>query len=247
MAKKQKIKSAGGKTVGNRTVIGVICIVAALVICFGVAPLVNKISDGTTKVVRVITPVLSGAQISEADVKIEEVGSKGLPEGVITKLEDVVGKYATCDLHAGDYVMPGKVSAEIDGTAKILTNLNGDEKVISVTIGSFAQGLSGKLQAGDIVSVLVYDAAEDKSTTPKELQYLKVITSTTSAGVDKENVTDNAQPVTVTLLVNQKQAELLAKYEKTSTMHFTLEYRGDPEMAQNYLNTQADYFKKAGK
>ena len=246
MAKKQNIKSAGGKAVGNRTVIGVICIVAALVICFGVAPLVNKISDGTTKVVRVVAPVLSGVQITETDVKIDEVGSKGLPEGVITKLEDVVGKYTTCDLHAGDYIMPGKLAAEIDGTEKILNNLNGDEKALSVTISGFAQGLSGKLQAEDIVSVFVYDTTKDEVTTPKELQYLKVITSTTSTGVDKENITDNTQPVTITLLVNQTQAELLAKYEKTSSMHFALEYRGDPEVAKTYLNTQAEYFKKAG-
>jgi hypothetical protein len=74
-----------------------------------------------------------------------------------------------------------------------------------------------------------------------------VVTSTTSKGIDKADVTDNTQPVTVTLLVNQEQAELLAEYEKTSSMHFALEYRGDAAIAQQYLNEQQAYFdNKAG-
>ena len=60
------------------------------------------------------------------------------------------------------------------------------------------------------------------------------------------SVGDNSQPVTVTLLVNKKQAELLAKYESTTSMHFVLEYRGDPEIAKTYLATQQAYFNKGG-
>ena len=48
--------------------------------------------------------------------------------------------------------------------------------------------------------------------------------------------------MTVTLLVNQKQAELLAQYEKTASMHFSLEYRGDAAVAQRYLDVQESYF-----
>lgn len=73
-----------------------------------------------------------------------------------------------------------------------------------------------------------------------------MVTSTTSKGLDKAEVTDNTQPVTVTLVVNQTQAELLAQYEKTASMHFTLEYRGDAATAQQYLDEQAAYFEKKG-
>ena len=74
------------------------------------------------------------------------------------------------------------------------------------------------------------------------MQYLRVITSTTSQGVDKSDATDATQPVTVTLLVNQAQAEQLAYYEKTASMHFALEFRGDRATAQKYLDAQAQYF-----
>ena len=106
-------------------------------------------------------------------------------------------------------------------------------------------GLSGKLETGDIVSAVVYSAEEDKCFTPPELQYVKVITSTTSQGVDKADITDNTQPATVTLLVDKPQAELWARYEKSGSIHFVLEYRGDPAQAQKYLDAQTEYLKEA--
>lgn len=246
MKQKNKTKSIGSKTLSNRTIIGIICVIAALAICFGVAPLVNKVSDGKSEIVRVRQTVPQGSMITEDVIEVVKVGSHNLPEEILTSKEEVVGKFATVDMYAGDFIMPGKVSSDMASANDILGGLVGDQKVISVTIGSFAQGLSGKLETGDIISAIVYSSKEGYAYTPDELRYIKVVTSTTSKGVDKADVTDNTQPVTVTLLVNQRQAELLAEYEKTSSMHFTLEYRGDPAIAQQYLDEQAAYFKSKG-
>lgn len=71
---KQK-KAHASHPVGNRTVIGIICIVVALAICFGIAPLVNRLSDGKTKIVRLIRDISAGATITEAD--IERYRTKG--------------------------------------------------------------------------------------------------------------------------------------------------------------------------
>ena len=144
------------------------------------------------------------------------------------------------------YLIPAKLTANGADANGILESLTVGKKAISVTLGSFAQGLSGKLETGDIVSVIVYRAKEGAAVTPPELQYLRVITSTTSQGVDKANITDSTQPVTVTLLVNQAQAELLSAYEKSASMHFALEYRGDAETAAQYLAVQEEYFRNGG-
>jgi len=242
----RKNKSIGGKVLSNRTIIGIICIVAALLICFGVAPLVNRISDGTVDVVRVKAVVPQGSLITPLDVEVVSVGKTNLPEGVIVATSDCVGKFATTDLYVGDYLFAEKLTSDEMSATDIMGNLEGDKMVMSVTIDSFAQGLSGKLQTGDIVSVIVYDSKTGEARTPGELHYLKVVTSTTSKGIDKADVTDSTQPVTVTFIVNKAQAELLAKYEQTATMHFTLEYRGDIATAQKYLDEQEAYFSKAG-
>lgn len=240
--KPPKIKVQKTRKIGNRTLIGIFSIVVALLICFGVAPVINRVADSKTEIVRVKTLIPKGTCINESDLETVTVGAYNLPENVIRKKADAVGKYAAGDLYAGDWILPGNLTADPDSATDILDSLGNDRKAMSVTIGSFAQGLSGKLETGDIISVIVYSGKDAFAFTPPELQYLRVITSTTSQGVDKSDVTDATQPVTVTLLVNQAQAEQLAYYEKTASMHFALEYRGDRATAQKYLDAQAQYF-----
>lgn len=238
---KQK-KTTHSHSLGNRTVIGIVCIVVALAICFGIAPLVNRLSDGKTEIVRLVKDVPAGATITEADIEVVEVGSYNLPSNVITDKTQVVGKCALVGLTVGDHLLPSKLGDVLNDANSMLTSLDGDHKAISVTIGSYALGFSGKLESGDIVGILVYDEAENRTFTPKELTYIKVITTTTSSGVDKADITDTSQPVTVTFYVNSEQAELLALYEKTAEMHIVLEYRGDTQTAQKYLDAQNKVF-----
>ena len=240
--KPPKIKVQKTRKIGNRTLIGILSIVVALLICFGVAPVINRVADSKTEIVRVRNLIPKGTCINESDLETVTVGAYNLPENVIRKKADAVGKYATGDLYAGDWILPGNLTEDPDSATDILDSLGNDRKAMSVTIGSFAQGLSGKLETGDIISVIVYSGKDAFAFTPPELQYLRVITSTTSQGVDKSDATDATQPVTVTLLVNQAQAEQLAYYEKTASMHFALEYRGDRTTAQKYLDAQAQYF-----
>ena len=48
---------------------------------------------------------------------------------------------------------------------------------------SLAAGLSGKLQAGDIITLIITDK-NGETKIPPELKYVKVITTTTQDGVD---------------------------------------------------------------
>ena len=56
----------------------------------------------------------------------------------------------TADVYAGDYIVAEKVADEPAAENKYLYNLNGEKQAISITISSFAEGLSGKLKSGDI-------------------------------------------------------------------------------------------------
>ena len=48
----------------NRTVIGVICIVLSLVICFGVTPLFNRSMSQKVEIVRVVKDIHTGDEIT---------------------------------------------------------------------------------------------------------------------------------------------------------------------------------------
>ena len=204
-------KNKSGKNIiASRSFIGILCIVLALIVCFGAAPIINRVSDEKTEIVRMRNTVLKGTQLTENDIEVVSVGAFNLYEGVIKDKSEVIGKYVTGDMYKGEYIFKEHITSDINTANDILGSLNGEKKAISITIGSFALGLSGKLETGDIISVIVYDTKEGYAHTPPELRYIRVITSTTSQGIDKADRTDNTQPVTVTVLVNQKQAELLA-------------------------------------
>ena len=231
----------------NRTIIGIVCIALALVVTFGIAPLVNKISDSRTDIVRMKKDVDQGHLISEDDIEIVAVGSHGLANGTIKKKDEVVGKFAACDLKAGDALFPGKLSQTSDSAEDVFRTLNGKKQAMSITISSFAGGLSGKLQNGDIISLVVFNRNDGEAKIPAGLTYMRVITTTTKDGSDKDKLTPNEDgtyelPTTVTLLVNPEQAKLLVAYENTAVIHANLVYRGDSKTAQKFLDAQDLYF-----
>ena len=220
----------------NRTVIGVICILLALVICFGITPLFNRGISQKAEIVRVIKDIHAGELITKDMVTTAEVSSYNLPSGLMTVKDNVVGKYAKADLAVGDYILAAKLSEAPAAENAYLYNLDGTKQAISVTIKSFATGLSGKLQSGDIVSVIVADYPEDGETTiPAELQYVEIISVTASTGYDantgEAKGDEKELPSTVTFLV-------LAELEQVAKLHLALVYRGTADGAKQFIEAQ---------
>ena len=233
----------------NRTVIGIICMVLAVATTFLIAPLVTKLTADTVSVPRLCENVTRGAKIDESCVEVVSVKSDTLPSGVITDTKNIIGLYATTNLFSGDYLTSAKLSLNSNTADDAFSSLKGDKYAMSFTIDSFAAGLSGKIQNGDIISLVTVDKNSGKSTMPAEFKYVKVITTTTAGGVDQDKVVPNEDgsytpPSTVTLLVNATQAKLLAEYEE-GTINCVLVYRGNAENAQKFLDKQDEYFEKA--
>ena len=226
----------------NRTVIGVLCILLALIICFGVTPLFSRSASEKTEIVRVTMDIKEGDEITAEMVQTVEVGAYNLPQNLMTDKKEVVGKYATADLAAGDYILSSKLSAVPAAENAYLYNLDGTKQAISVTIKSFAVGLSGKLESGDIVTIIVADyQGKGETAIPPELQYVEVISVTASSGYDAntgEVVDEKELPSTVTLLVTTEQAKVLAELEQDSELHLALVYRGTPENAAKFIAAQ---------
>lgn len=226
----------------NRTVIGVLCILLALIICFGVTPLFSRSASEKTEIVRVTKDIKEGDEITAEMIQTVEVGAYNLPQNLMTDKKEVIGKYATADLAAGDYILSSKLSAVPAAENAYLYNLDGTKQAISVTIKSFAVGLSGKLESGDIVTVIVADyQGKGETVIPPELQYVEVISVTASSGYDAntgEVVDEKELPSTVTLLVTTEQAKVLAELEQDSELHLALVYRGTPENAAKFIAAQ---------
>lgn len=229
----------------NRTVLGIFCIAVSLLICFAITPLVNAGLSKKVAIVRFNQMVQEGEQITKNMVDVVEVGNHNLPENVVRNLADVEGKYLTATVYAGDYILTDKISEEPSAENKYLYNLNGEKQAMSITINTFAEGLSGKLKSGDIVSVIASDyLGSGETVIPAELKYVEVIAVTAKSGYDantEEQRTEEEEkelPSTVTILVRPEQSRLLARLEAEGEIHLSLVFRGEAEKASEFIEAQ---------
>lgn len=235
----------------NRTVLGVGCIILSLIICFGLTPLWSSAVRGQTQILRITDTVKKGEVITADKLETVQVGAYNLPENLVRKKDEAMGKYAVADLQKGDYILSTKLSETPLAEFEYLNELDGTKQAMSITIKSFAAGLSGKLEPGDIISLVSADSGNTGMTlTPPELKYVKVLAVTLGTGYDKEYKAGEEKsggdekelPATLTLLVNSVQAKVLAGLEKNGNLHVTLVYRGAKANGDKFLVAQDRYF-----
>ena len=163
-----------------------------------------------------------------------------------------MNQYATADLKKGDYIVKGKISASPISANTYLWELDGQRQAVSISIPSFAAGLSGKLEAGDIVSVTTVQElknGETEAVIPIELNYVEVLAVTAADGedVDAQVAGKGGEkeelPATITLLVSQEQLLKLAELENMGKIHIALAYRGSEK--QIYLELQKEMIDSA--
>ena len=238
------------KMLKNRTALGVLCIVLSLSICFILTPLFNAKTNEEVEIVMVTKNISKGEVITKDDVTDLVVGSHNLPSSVLRDPNSVIGKYATADLMVGDYVLKDDVTDTEYKDNSYLYDLDGSKQAMSISIKSFAAGLSAKLMAGDIISIIAPDYPQSgNASIPPELQYVKVLAVTGSTGIDTDkqqtqtSSTSSTQPqlpATITLLVSPAQSKLLAELEVNGKSYIVLVYRGNKENADKFLQAQED-------
>lgn len=233
----------------NRTLIGIILIVAAIALCFGISPLFNTILASKTTVIRLKQDVPQGAQITGAMLEAVEVGSMNLPADMQNDPKQIIGKYTVTAMFAGDSFTDKKLSDTIDTSDSLLRQLKPNETAMSVTIKSLADGLSGKLQQGDVIQIVSVDE-DDKAQIYEELQYVEVLATTADNGSDDtykdgEVNADNSDDeqslyATITVILQDRaQALRLAECENTS-LQAVFVTRGNEELKAECLKAQLE-------
>lgn len=233
------------KVFKNRTMLGIFCIAVSLIICFVITPLVNAGLSKKATIVRFTRQVHAGEEITKDMVDEVEVGNYNLPPNVVRSIADVEGTYLKADVYPGDYILTDKISSEPAAENRYLYSLNGEKQAMSITINSFAEGLSGKLKSGDIVSVIAPDyLGSGETVIPAELKFVEVIAVTAKSGNDAntgEKLTEEKEkelPSTVTMLVKPEQSKLLARLEAEGEIHLSLVFRGEADKASEFIKAQ---------
>ena len=217
------------KFLQNKIIIGTLCIIVAGAFAFGVLPSMYKGKGGTEKIVKVNATISAGTKIEETMLVETEVGSFGLPENVIRDKQDVVGKFARTEISADDLLLKSKLS-DFAANEKLDGIKSNGQKLITVTLPSIAAGVGNHLQSGDIISLICF--VGDAPVIYEELKNLEVYSIEND---DAQNIED-ANPdedetdkiaATLTLIVNDIQAEKLVAAEYSGKLHAVFEKRGN--------------------
>lgn len=221
------------KLMKNRFFLLVISIVISVLIAFIIIPAVISKSLGTVDVVRVNRTIQPNTKIEREYLSVEKVGKVNLPESIIKSPDDIVGKYSKVELLPGDNLVNEKFNNFNDIENNFLYLLKGDNKVaVSISVKSFAAGVSGMIEPGDIVSIMSYSNSISETEVDSEAaNKTDVVADTRLQNLEVASInknTDNSGDFgTITVLCSREQALLLIEAENSGNIHFVFSRRGD--------------------
>ena len=141
------------KILRNKFLIGILCIVIGVTVGFVLLPRSQDADINMTKVVRLRQDVEAGAKLEEATMEIATIPAESVPEGASSTLESFLNRYASTPLYKGDVLTAAKVrDTLVDPVAAAAAK---GKQLVSVTVPSLSAGVSGTLQPGDVVSIMV--------------------------------------------------------------------------------------------
>ena len=230
------------KLLKNRIFLSVLCLLIAAVVSFVLLPRFYENKSTTVKVLRASEDIPAGTEIQDKHIASVEVGSFGMPEGVIKDKTMIVGKVAQTALSKGDYFFSQKLGETI--ASELLDRIvKNNQRLVTVSVPSIAAGLSSHLKSGDMVTVAVFmeKATGGQDASPQviiypELKGLEVYSVENARTQDTAEVREqqlNSQsstgdpvPKAITLIATEAQAEKLIEAEYTGKLHLIFEKRG---------------------
>lgn len=231
----------------SRWLLGSLSVLLGALILLVVQPYVVGRINEQVAVIRVKDKeIKAGDKITKENTEKVTIGKYNLPASVLLKEEEIIGQYAVSRLYAGDLFTSEKVTASPVSGDEYLSGLPAGKMAVSVTLSSFAGGLSGKLEKNDIVRIV---AVGETAYVPESLQYVLALALTNGEGTDKEDIDGKAEakdriPKTITLLVDEQQARELAYLEEKEKIHVALVFRGEKALREEFLEKQEEILSK---
>lgn len=139
-------------------ILGIVAIVCAAAIGFGLLPFYVNRQNDTSQVVVTNQAVTEGTQLSSEHLKLKTVRTIDVLDGSMVSVEDAVGKYVLSDIPAGDYITQAKVTDSIANSEKaaIMRATSKGYRTVSFEMPNLAASVSAILRPGDLVSVMIY-------------------------------------------------------------------------------------------
>lgn len=141
------------KILRNKFIIGMLCIAIGITAGFVLLPKSQNADVDMSQVVRLTQDVAAGTLLESNMLELAQVPTETVPAGAASAVESFLSRYASSQLYKGDILTEAKVrDTLVDPVAAAAAK---GKQLVSVTVPTLSAGVSGTLQPGDIVSVMV--------------------------------------------------------------------------------------------
>jgi pilus assembly protein CpaB len=190
----------------------------------------------TVQVLVVKTAVQRGHLLTEAHVELRDWPEELIPESAIREVQAAVGRIALSKLYPGEPLLEFKLAAE--GATRGAGNLvRPGMRAYSIMATTPASSVAGLVLPGDHVDVVLSmqsngrDDGSGGGSSTTLLQNVEILAIDQNLEASDNNHSD-AKLSSVTLLVSQRQASLLALGQKAGTLTLSLRNPEDAETAE---------------
>jgi pilus assembly protein CpaB len=210
----------------------------------------NQLAREMTTVVVVKKPIGRGYQIQEDHVESRKIPVEFAHKSMPQTLDDVLGRVATVAMYEGEYIMSNKITS-VSAKAGLATLIPAGLRAYSITAASSANRVSGLINVGDRVDVLLTKSAQgggltDSAVAETLLQNVEVMavdrivdnTGANKSGVAAEK--NDSKASTVTLMVTPKQAAVLGLGQKEGVLSLSLRNPEDQSITLSEEISEAD-------
>jgi len=231
---------------------------AILIICCGLAsglfavigvnqlqnrkPDTKVVGPPMTKVVVVSSKIERGSAVKSEMIELKDWPEEMVPENTLTTIDEAVGRYALSPLMPGELLMQAKLAAP--GASRGAGNLvQQGMRAYSILTTSAAASVSGLVLPGDHVDVVLsiqsptgdFTGGGTSTTLLQNLEILAI-----NHELEAPENSDDPKLTTVTLLVTQRQANLLGLGQKAGVLSLALRNPDDNEVADTEPVTLAE-------
>ena len=222
----------------SRLAIAICAFALAAVVCFVAIPLGVNNQSKVESVPVLTQDIAIGTTITSAMISEKQMGTYGLPSGVVMVKGDIVGQVAIKELSTNHFVCSTDIVDEQSyqenyGIESLITD---DVQLVSVLVKSLSASVSGQISPGSVVDVActrtedivnpdTYQTSTRTSVRrPEELKGLVVYSVFNNAlEADSQNGSSFV-PAVVTFIANEQQADSLMaiEYSLTDNLHILL-------------------------
>lgn len=191
---------------------------------------------GPTKSVLIVSEEVEiGTQLTEKNCRLEQWPQNIIPEGIVGSFEEVADKRLNTRLSKNTPVFTRDL---LDKHDRVLVTVPPGKKVVGLKLPA-EDHIAGLLQPGHTVDVIGIFVHEEKSFSKTILRGIKVYSVSNKTALESaENTKSNEDDITVSLVVSERQSEMLTLVSSTANIKLAVRGMGDTNVEASEVENQ---------